>query len=62
MHIKVLVRDHDAALVTSANFSENAMDHSLELGVLITGNDVPAKLRSHFDELEEHASIIPVHP
>ena len=32
MHVKVLIRDSDAVLVTSANMSESAMRHNMEVG------------------------------
>lgn len=57
MHVKVLIQDDTAALVTSANISKAARSHNMELGVLITGPVTPAALRAHFDELAERRTL-----
>jgi phosphatidylserine/phosphatidylglycerophosphate/cardiolipin synthase-like enzyme len=57
MHVKVLIRDDDAVLVTSANFSRAAMRDNMELGVEIRGGTMAARLRQHFDELEVHGTL-----
>lgn len=51
MHAKIVIADRRAALVTSANLTGNALDHSLEVGVLIRGGDVPIRLANHVDTL-----------
>ena len=53
MHIKVLIRDADAVLITSANMSRAAMRDNMELGVKIQGGSIPGRLRKHFDDLQE---------
>lgn len=53
MHVKVLIRDSDAVLITSANMSRAAMRDNMELGVKMEGGSLPGRLRKHFDELEE---------
>lgn len=60
MHVKVLIRDADAALLTSANMSHAAMRDNMELGVKIEGGSIPARLKKHFDDLEESAVLMPV--
>lgn len=57
MHVKILIRDSDAVLVTSANMSGSAMRDNMELGVLIRGGDTATRLRAHFDDLETHGVI-----
>lgn len=57
MHVKVLIRDDDAVLVTSANFSEAAMRNNMELGVVLHGGTIAATLRKHFDELEDTGTL-----
>lgn len=52
MHVKVLIRDSDAVLVTSANMSEAAMRHNMEVGVELRAGSTALRLREHFDELE----------
>ena len=53
MHVKVLIRDADAVLLTSANMSRAAMRDNMELGLKIEGGSIPARLRQHFDDLEK---------
>lgn len=53
MHVKVLIRDADAVLLTSANMSRTAMRDNMELGVRIEGGSIPARLKKHFDDLED---------
>lgn len=60
MHVKVLIRDDDAALLTSANMSRAAMRDNMELGVKIEGGSIPARLRKHFDDLEASAILVPI--
>lgn len=60
MHVKVLIRDDDAVLVTSANFSRAAMRDNMELGVEIRGGTIAARLRKHFDELEANGTLRPL--
>ena len=60
MHVKVLIRDDDAVLVTSANMSEAAMRHNMELGVQLRGGSVARRLRQHFDELEAAGVLQPL--
>ena len=52
MHVKILVRDADAVLLTSANMSHAAMRDNMELGLRIEGGSIPARLKKHFDDLE----------
>jgi phosphatidylserine/phosphatidylglycerophosphate/cardiolipin synthase-like enzyme len=51
MHAKCAVADADVALVTSANLTSHALDRNIELGVLITGGDGPARLADHLEGL-----------
>lgn len=53
MHVKVLIRDADAVLLTSANMSRAAMRENMELGVKIEGGSIPARLKKHLDDLED---------
>jgi cardiolipin synthase A/B len=53
MHVKVLIRDADAVLITSANMSRAAMRDNMELGVKIEGGSIPVRLGRHFDDLQE---------
>jgi phosphatidylserine/phosphatidylglycerophosphate/cardiolipin synthase-like enzyme len=60
MHVKVLIRDEDAVLVTSANMSRAAMRDNMEFGVKIEGGSIPARLRKHFDDLENGGVLRPL--
>ncbi len=60
MHVKVLIRDDDAVLVTSANLSRAAMRDNMELGVELRGGTIAARLRQHFDELEANGTLSPL--
>lgn len=55
VHAKCAVADGEAALVTSANLTNAAMDSNMELGVLIRNMEVCGKLILHFRALvDEH--------
>jgi phosphatidylserine/phosphatidylglycerophosphate/cardiolipin synthase-like enzyme len=58
MHVKVLIRDAEAALVTSANMSRSAMRDNMELGLKIEGGPIPARLKKHFDDLEDAGVLV----
>lgn len=57
MHVKVLIRDADAVLLTSANMSRAAMRDNMELGLKIEGGAIPARLKKHFDDLQESGVV-----
>lgn len=52
-HAKALVADGATAFVTSANLTGAAMDHNIELGVVITGGRVPRDIQSQIERLIE---------
>lgn len=60
MHVKVLIRDDDALLVTSANMSGAAMRKNMEVGVELRGGSTARRLRKHFDDLVEHGVLVPL--
>ncbi len=60
MHVKVLIRDNDAVLVTSANMSGTAMRDNMEVGVELRGGSTARRLRQHFDDLVEHGVLTPL--
>jgi cardiolipin synthase A/B len=51
LHAKAVVADANAALVTSANLTGQALAVNMELGLLVRGGRVPQALDQHFDEL-----------
>lgn len=53
MHFKAAVADRHAAFVSSANLSVAAFERSMELGILVVGEPLPARLESHLRGLIE---------
>jgi cardiolipin synthase A/B len=51
LHAKAVVADAHVALVSSANLTAAALDHNMELGLLVTGGSIPRRLEEHFAEL-----------
>jgi phosphatidylserine/phosphatidylglycerophosphate/cardiolipin synthase-like enzyme len=51
LHAKAVIVDEKQALVTSANLTGNALEANMELGLLVAGGQVPARLAAHFAEL-----------
>lgn len=60
MHVKILIRDDDAVLVTSANMSGSAMRDNMEVGVELRGGSMARRLRQHFDDLESAGVLRPL--
>jgi cardiolipin synthase A/B len=50
MHVKCIVTDRRAALVSSANLTDYALEVNMELGLLVRGH-LPNRLATHFDQL-----------
>jgi len=48
LHAKCAIADDDTLLVSSANFTEHAMELNMELGLLIHGGDFPEQVARHF--------------
>lgn len=51
LHAKVAVADEDMLYISSANLTEYAMNLNMEMGILIVGGELPARVQGHFDEL-----------
>ena len=51
VHAKCALADGNVAFITSANLTMAAMEHNMELGILIRGGDLTAKLDRHLDAL-----------
>ena len=51
VHAKCAVADDHIAFITSANLTVAAMEKNVELGVLIKGGDLPARLDQHLRSL-----------
>jgi len=51
MHVKAGIADEHTCLVTSANLTGQAINLNMELGLLVRGGPVPARLSRHFRQL-----------
>lgn len=60
LHAKVLVVDDDAVLVTSANFTEAALDRNIEAGLLLRDRTLAATVASHFRGLIDRGILTPL--
>ena len=60
MHAKCLVVDGDAALISSANLTDHALELNMELGLLIRGGPIPGRLANHFNQLISEGTLQPV--
>ena len=57
LHVKCAVADDSQLLVSSANLTEHALELNMELGVLIRGGPVPARVGAHFRTLVERGDL-----
>lgn len=57
MHAKVVIIDSEAALVTSANFTEAAQNRNVEAGVIIRLPQQVCSLRSYFEGLMDTGGL-----
>jgi len=62
LHAKAAIADTRSALVTSANFTGHALNSNMELGLLVTGGRVPARLSAHFSALMASGTLAPITP
>lgn len=59
VHAKCSVADADLAFITSANLTGAALERNMELGILISGNNIPRQLHNHLQALISTKIIIP---
>ncbi len=57
LHAKAMVVDDERVLVTSANFTEAAMDRNIELGLLVRDRAMAASIKAHFKGLIESGAL-----
>jgi len=57
LHAKVAVVDNHA-LFSSANLTDDAFNRNLEIGTLISGGEIPERLRNHFEELISSGTLV----
>ena len=51
VHAKCVVADRKLAFISSANLTSAALERNMELGLLVRGGTVPARLYSHLEAL-----------
>jgi phosphatidylserine/phosphatidylglycerophosphate/cardiolipin synthase-like enzyme len=51
LHAKCLISDRSAALISSANLTDYALELNIELGLVIRSGDIPRRLADHFAQL-----------
>ncbi len=59
LHAKTAIADTKVAFVTSANLTGKAMSSNMELGLLVTGGEVPKRLADHFNALIDSDVLVP---
>ncbi len=59
VHAKVVVADGDVCFITSANLTGHAMEQNMEVGVLLTGGQIPRLLHDHLQALIDTKTISP---
>tara|TARA_R110002126_G_scaffold1402_2_gene7946 strand:+ start:15587 stop:16360 length:774 start_codon:yes stop_codon:yes gene_type:complete len=58
LHAKAIVRDGQETLVTSANFTEAALDRNIELGVLFNDAHFARRVVRHYQRLIEEGRLL----
>jgi phosphatidylserine/phosphatidylglycerophosphate/cardiolipin synthase-like enzyme len=51
LHAKLAVADGHTLLISSANLTEHAMSLNMEMGMLVSGGEWPARVAQHFQRL-----------
>jgi phosphatidylserine/phosphatidylglycerophosphate/cardiolipin synthase-like enzyme len=59
LHAKLAVADKAQLFISSANLTEYAMLHKIEMGVLIKGGDEPGRVRKHLQSLVATRDFVP---
>lgn len=57
VHAKVAVADGDVCFITSANLTGHAMEQNMEVGVLISGGQIPRLLYEHLQALVDTKTV-----
>ena len=62
LHAKAIVADSEVALVTSANLTEHALAHNIELGLLVRDCAAASEIESHVYGLQRSGVLARVQP
>ena len=60
LHAKAVVVDDEAVFVTSANLTGAALDHNIEVGLLVRDRTLAATVATHFGTLIERSLLRPL--
>ena len=60
LHVKCAVADRSIVLVSSANLTAYALTLNMELGLLVRGGPIPARIATHLDGLIERGILMPL--
>jgi phosphatidylserine/phosphatidylglycerophosphate/cardiolipin synthase-like enzyme len=60
LHAKAVVADDEVVFVTSANFTEAALDRNIEVGLLVRDRALAATVSSHFRGLIDRGLLHPL--
>ena len=60
LHAKAAIADDHTAFVTSANLTGHGITKNMELGLLVRGGVVPARLAAHLRELIADRTLVPI--
>lgn len=60
LHAKAAIADDRYLLISSANLTEHAMSLNMELGLMLTGGEIPRKLTLLLDTFIERGVFVPV--
>jgi phosphatidylserine/phosphatidylglycerophosphate/cardiolipin synthase-like enzyme len=58
LHAKIAVADDKLLFVSSANLTQHAMLHNVEMGVLFRTGGEPGQVKRHFQALVENGSFV----
>lgn len=60
LHVKCAVADGHWLFLSSANLTEHAFTLNMELGMFITGGNLPNQVEKHFERLLTSGALLPV--
>ena len=60
LHVKCAVADGSRLFLSSANFTDYAFTINMELGLLVTGGQLPGQVERHFERLIEVGRLLRV--
>lgn len=60
LHVKCAVADSRCLFLSSANLTEYAFTLNMELGLLVTGGNLPGQVQEHFGQLFDDGMLVPV--